>query len=168
MLGSFRWRLVFECTVPSLFRTIARGEIVDARTNLIAKIRAQGLPSPDRPLPIVPLEDFFTGNNDFGSIGCNLANHPGPQWFFRTLKEIRDRPTVQNVLVEINEVVEEDPQAWPFSDRVYILTSASREDVKEWVTKLQPDEVEPAWTNGLPANAPVLPNGTKAYAVWWD
>jgi hypothetical protein len=114
------------------------------------------------------LEDFFTGNNDFGSIGCNLADHPGPQSFFRTLKEIRDRPTVQDVLVEINEVMEEDPQTWPFSDRVYILTSASREDVKDWVAKLEPDEVELGWNNDLPANAPVLQKGMKAYAVWWD
>jgi hypothetical protein len=46
---------------------------MNARKNLTAKLRAQGLPSPDRPLPIVPLEDFFAGNNDYGSIGCNLG-----------------------------------------------------------------------------------------------
>lgn len=68
---------------------------MDARTNLIAKIKAQGLPSADRPLPIVSLEDFFTGNNEYGSIGCNLADHPGPQLFFKVLKEIRARSTVQ-------------------------------------------------------------------------
>jgi hypothetical protein len=140
---------------------------VDARTNLIAKLRVQGLPSPDRPLPIVPLEDFFAGNDDYGSIGCNLANHPGPQAFFKALKEIRDRPAVQ-VLVEINEVVEEGPQTWPFSDRVYILTSDSPEHVKEWVAKLQPDEVAPGWANGLPANAPVLQKGMEVYAIWLD
>lgn len=141
---------------------------MDPRTNLVAKIIAQGLPSHDRPLPIVPLEDFFVvGNDDFGSIGCNLVDHSGPQVFFKKLKEIRDRPTVQDVLVEINEVAE-DPQTWPFSDRIYILTSSSLEDVKEWVATLQPDEVERGWAKPLPTNAPALQKATNVYAVWWD
>ena len=116
------------------------------------------------------LEDFFTENGDYGSIGCNLSAHPGPLAFFKTFKEIRDRAAVQDVFVEINEMVgdEEDPQTWPFSDRVYILTSARLEDVKEWVAKMQPDEVDEGWGNGVPANAPTLRNGVKVYGIWWD
>jgi hypothetical protein len=74
---------------------------------LVNRIKAQGLRSPDRPLPVVKLEEFFTGNDDYGSIGCNLSPPLGPQYFCKRLNEIRERSNVHDVLVEINEVVEE-------------------------------------------------------------
>ena len=73
----------------------------EKRLRLIEAIRRQGLPSPDAPLPVVTLEQFFDGNDDLGSIGCNLIDHPGTASFFATLRAIRDRPNVHNVLVEI-------------------------------------------------------------------
>ena len=105
---------------------------MDARTALIAKIRPQQLSTAGL-LPTVSLEDFFSENYDSGSIGCNLAQHPGPQEFFRVLQEIRSRPDVQDVLVAVSEVVEQDRETWPFSDTVYIFASAGREDVTNWV-----------------------------------
>ena len=88
------------------------------RDSLIEKVRAQCHPdqfSRDEPLPVVGLEDFFDGNDDDGSIGCNLLEneHPGPEGFYTVLKAIRSRPEVQDILVEVYEV--EDGQ-WPFSE----------------------------------------------------
>lgn len=141
---------------------------MEHRQKLIEKIKTIGLPAPGRPLPLVSLEDFFTGNEDYGSIGCNLGEHPGPQLFFEHLKGIRARHDVQDVLVEINEVEEADEEMWPFSDRVYILTNAPEEEVVSWTAPLMADEVEAGYAYGQPSSAPELQAGMKVYGVWWD
>ena len=142
---------------------------MDYRRVLIEKLKRTGLPGTVGPLPVVSLEDFFIGNEDYGSIGCNLPEHPGPQFFFEKLREIRARADVQDVLVEIQEVEEDDESMWPFSDRVYILSSAAREEVADWVASLMPDEIEEGAAYGEPpASAPHLQAGMKVYGVWWD
>jgi hypothetical protein len=83
------------------------------RKELIERIKQRGLPSPDRPMPLVTLEEFFVGNDDYGSIGCNLTPMLGPRFFFERLKFILSQANVQDVLVEVAEVVEEDPATWP-------------------------------------------------------
>jgi hypothetical protein len=139
----------------------------DLRRELIRKVQAQGLPSSEAPLPVVSLEDFFLGNSDCGSIGCNLSNNPGPQVFFKSLKAVRDDDSVQEILVEVNEIVE-DAQTWPFADRVYLLSSAAIDQVRSWLMPLRPDEVSEGWANGIPPAAPALKPGVKVYAAWWD
>jgi hypothetical protein len=139
---------------------------VNARDALIRRIKALAL-SPDQP-PLVTLEEFFDGNEDYGSIGCNLSAHPGPQFIYRTLRDIRSRPNVQDVLVEIAEVEEQDSTMWPFSERVYILTTAIREQVAEWAVGLQPDEIEDGFAFGRTPSAPTLEAGMNVYGLWWD
>jgi hypothetical protein len=143
---------------------------MDHRQQLIELIRKQGLPSPDgvTPLPVVSLEFFFEGNDDYGSIGCNLADHPGPQRFLEVLAAIRARPDVQDVLVEIHEVEELDPTMWPFSERVYILSSAEQGSVVEWLTELHPDAVEEGYAAGRPTAAPDTTPPYRVWAAWWD
>lgn len=87
--------------------------------------------------------------------------------FYETLRKIRDDPSVQDVVVEVNEVVD-DPQTWPFSDRVYILSSASVGDVRAWLSPLRPDDVTEGWANDTPPAAPSPRLGVKVYAAWWD
>ena len=139
----------------------------EKREKLIEKIKEQGLPLTDRPLGLVSVEDFFTGNDDVGSIGCNLSCHPGVEFFVCVFESIRTKDPVQDVLVEVNEVVEDD-HTWPFSDTVYILTRASIEDVRSWVAPLQPDDISEGWAHGVPPGAPRLLKGVRVYAVWWD
>jgi hypothetical protein len=141
---------------------------VNKRDTLIKKIRSQGLPSFSDPLPVVSLEDFFEGNEDYGSIGCNLLEHPSPQRFFEHLLAIRSRSDVQDVLIEIFEVEESDSTIWPFSERVYVLTSASTEDVADWMKPLEPDEIEVGYFQDKPPAAPELREGMRVYAAWWD
>ena len=143
---------------------------MDHRQQLIELIREQGLPSPDgvTPLPVVSLEAFFMGNEDLGSIGCNLPEHPGVARFFELLAAIRARPNVQDVLVEIYEVEESDPSMWPFSDRVYILTAADRDTVAEWVAELEPDAIEEGYAAGRPPAAPETKPPNQVWAAWWD
>ena len=133
---------------------------------MIAKIEAQGAPSPDSEV-VVSLEDFFTGNDDLGSIGCNLGDEQPPiSEFYRVLKVIRSRPEVQDVLVRIYEY--DDPSSWPYTDAVYIITSAPPEKVAEWVAPLKPDEVHPEWMYGKPPAAPEAESGMTPHTVWWD
>ena len=143
------------------------------RLALIEAIKLQGLPAEclerEKPLPLVSLEEFFIGNDAYGSIGCNLCDeHPGPQGFYEQLLRIRERPEVQDVLVEIHEVEEKDETMWPFSDRVYIVTKATKEEVAKWMLPLHPDEIEEGFAFGLPANWPTLRPNMNVFGAWWD
>lgn len=168
------------------------------REQLFAKIKSQR-ESGER-LPLVSLEEFFEGNDDYSSIGCNLDMpsapsapaasgwfqrmlsakpakqvapsgphwpHPGPQGFYQILRTIRERPDVQDVLVEISnaDVSEGD---WPFSEWVYVLTAASFEDVEAWAACIFPTEVSESYSGEKPVLAPDLLPGYQAYALWWD
>jgi hypothetical protein len=137
------------------------------RQNLVERIKMLGLCCSDRPLPLVTLEEFFVGNDDFGSIGCNLTPMLGPQMFFERLNSIRSQPNVQDVFVEISEVAE-DPTTWPFADRVYILTSGTPDEIKRWTADLQPDSIQEGLLYGKPFSVPELRPGFKCYGVWWD
>jgi hypothetical protein len=120
-----------------------------ALTDLLAEIERQGDGA------AVSLELFFDGNDDLGSIGCNLIEHPGIGTFARVLRAVRVRSDVEDVLVAISEVMPDGE--WPFSHTVYVLTEAPVGDVAEWTADLEPDEVdEDEW------------NGRHAVVLWWD
>jgi len=137
---------------------------VTDRERLVEKITSQNL----RPGEVVvTLEDFFAGNNDRGSIGCNLGNaQPAISEFYSTLCDIRSKPSVQDVLVRICEY--DNPSAWPYGDTVYVITSANIEEVRQWVAPLKPDEVYAEWMYGPPPKAPSLASGMNPYSIWWD
>lgn len=113
---------------------------------------------------LISLNEFFDGNDDEGSIGCNLSRHPGVPTFRSVLQRVAARMDVQNVLVQVNEV---DPGfgAWPFSDVVYVVGDIEQEVLKQELAVLEPDEVEPM-TKDLPA--PFPGSATKIFFVWWD
>jgi hypothetical protein len=140
------------------------GAAMTARERLIAKIESQKARPGDA---VVSLDDFFVGNSDRGSIGCNLGkDQPALSVFYDTLRAIRAMREVQDVLVRICEY--DAPDAWPYSDTVYILTSAALEDVQQWLAPLKPDEVYAGWMYGAPPKAPQLGAGMTPYSVWWD
>lgn len=71
------------------------GAMATDRKNLLSKIAAQGARPGDI---VVSLEDFFTGNDDRGSIGCNLGEEQPPiETFFQVSRDIRSRPGVQDL-----------------------------------------------------------------------
>jgi hypothetical protein len=152
--------------IPEPPKKKPRADNESARSELIRRINAQGFSSSDGPAPVVALEDFFEGNNDEGSIGCNLSDHPGVDCFYAVLKRVRGRKNVQDVLVEISDV--EDEPGWPFSERIYILTSASTDDVEDWLSDLQPNEVDEGYAFGVPKAAPKLKRGMRVVNAWWD
>jgi hypothetical protein len=134
---------------------------------LLARIRSQrDFKDYTAPDPIVSLEEFFTGNEDLGSIGCNLTRHPGMQSFYAELKTIRSRPDVQGVFVAIHET--DADTIWPFSECVYILTSAPTKEVSRWMQKLEPSEISEGWLYKQPSDAPKLKDGIRPVSCWWD
>ncbi|MDT2046527.1 hypothetical protein [Priestia flexa] len=135
------------------------------KENLLESIYKQGYPDAQT-APLVSLEEFFEGNEDEGSIGCNLIDHPGVSFFYEVLLEIRNKENVQDVFVEIMEV--EDEEYWPFSERIYVLTDAKVAEVKQWMSILEPDEIDEGYAFGKPSAAPELKLGYHVIGAWWD
>jgi hypothetical protein len=140
---------------------------IGKRNELIEKIKMIGLPDDMEETPVVSLEDFFAGNDDLGSIGCNLINHPGIDCFFNLLAKIRSRPDVEDVLVGIYEVEEEDTTMWPFSEQVFIISNASENDISDWVKYLEVDDIS-VESPTIIKPSPDLPNNYKLFQLWWD
>lgn len=122
--------------------------------------------------PVVSLEAFFEGNDDRASIGCNLTPHPGVRTFERVLHAIRARPGVADVVVQL--VDDMGDSEWPFSDRVYVITTTSAKAVHEWAAELSPDpwaedELQ-TWLGSKvpPPGAPLVPEGFSVVCLFWD
>ncbi len=120
-----------------------------------------------QPRPLVTLEEFFEGNNDPGSIGYNLLDPPEPREFYILLLEIRKRPGVGDVRIEIKQL--EDPKDWPCTDTIWVITTASLPEVRSWFPKrLAPSEL----MEGLEASPYSVenysvPKGMRAVRVWY-
>lgn len=117
--------------------------------------------------PALSIEEFFDGNEDLGSIGCNLDPHPGIERFRSVFEQILNRTDVADVRLPVTEFIE--GLDWPFVDNVIVVTAVDAEDIFHACVELNPDE---AWVidraelgryDGL-----VVPKGMKAVNVWWD
>jgi hypothetical protein len=118
------------------------------------------------PEPLVSLELFFDGNDDPASMGCNLVDHPGIGVFYSTLAAIRARPDVSDVRVGISEVTDGE---WPFSDHVYVVTSAPPDEVVGWASSLRPDPASPEpWDDDLQHGWFDVPAPMHVVRLWWD
>lgn len=115
---------------------------------------------------IVVAERFFDGNDDPGSIGCNLMEHPGIGAFRDVFAALLRRPDVQAVYAQISELDPEDG-CWPFTDTVLVAGTISADELREAVSGLQPDEVGDAEQFGISPTV-AKRHGTPVLAVWWD
>jgi hypothetical protein len=127
---------------------------------LKAELAAQPMP------PIVSIERFFDGNDDLGSIGCNLIEHPGIDTFRDVLTGLLRRPDVQAVYAQVAEL-EPGDGCWPFTDTIFIVGTISLDELRGDLSSLEPDDVGSGEPFGIPTlikqkhQAPVL-------AAWWD
>ncbi|MEZ5998898.1 MAG: hypothetical protein R3B98_09415 [Hyphomonas sp.] len=119
-----------------------------------------------RDLPLVTLEEFFAGNDDAGSIWCNVMCAPEPDEVFERLKSIRDREDVADVRIMVTQY-DGGREEWPFSDTIFFVTSASEGDVRAWLgDEYQPNEV---WVDEFKRAERIdVPEGMAAIAAWWD
>ena len=109
---------------------------MNAKERLLDIIQKQ--PEAPRGDAIVTIDEFFTGNEDLGSIGCNLSRHPGLAIFRKRLEEIKARPDVEAVWLKIYDWDEGD---WPFSENVIIQGRIEEDEVKRLAELLQPSEI---------------------------
>lgn len=76
----------------------------------------------------VPLECVFDGNDDEGSIGCNLYPHPGLASLFTQFAQFRDNPIVR-LYIEIHEMPS-DSNSWLYAERAYAIGDVDRAAVE--------------------------------------
>lgn len=121
---------------------------------------------PETPRALLTLDEFFEGNTDAGSIGCNLPNPPEPKTFYTLFKSISQRPDVKDIRVQISDM---NDMEWPFSDTVYIMTSASPEEVFTWFPEdLRPDETFSGFGVAQSHEPYQVPSGVQPVGCWWD
>jgi hypothetical protein len=119
----------------------------------------------DTPRPLLSLAEFFDGNNEIGSIGCNLLPTPDPKDFYELFRAIALRSDVADVRVQVTQF---DVPEWPFSDTVYVMTTATDEEVMGWFpASMKPDETWGGFVEQ--AYEPyVVPDGMHPIGCWWD
>lgn len=118
------------------------------------------------PRPLLTLAEFFDGNDVDGTIGCNLNPPPSPAEFYELLKGIAARPGVADVRVQVTMF---DAPEWPFSDTVWVITSASPKEVASWFDEsVRPDECISGWQDGVAVEPCAVPAGMKPIMCWWD
>jgi len=139
---------------------------------LYTKIREDHARFPDAP-PVVPLDDFFTGNTDEECIAPNQwgDGRPPLEEFYRRFAEIQRRPNVSAVLVGIHgdwEYNQKHENLWVPAENIHIYTDATAEEVTEWISGLASDGAGEGWPYGEHPSAPPLPAGHKVMTVFWD
>lgn len=118
------------------------------------------------PRPLLTLGEFFEGNQDEGSIGCDLPDVPEPREFHEVFRRLRGRPDVVDVRVQVTSW--DDPGSWPFSDTVWVVTSPAPYDIQHRLGKrLYADLAKVGWLDD-PMERIEIPDGMAPTWIWWD
>lgn len=116
---------------------------------------------------LVPIAEYFDGNDDPGSIGCNLAKHPGIAAFRDILVGLTKRPDVAAVYALISEV-DPGPDCWPFTDIILVIGAIAAATLAQLLKPLQPDEVGMASDFANVPQEIVTQHPGPMLAAWWD
>jgi hypothetical protein len=127
---------------------------------LKAELTAQAEPQ------VVAIDRFFDGNDDLGSIGCNLVPHPGIPRFRTVLTGLLARSDVEAVYAQVSELDPGDG-CWPFAETVLVVGSVPADELRTTVGELQPDKVGAAEVFEVP---PVVADRHRSpvLIIWWD
>ena len=115
---------------------------------------------------LVPIRQFFDGNDDLGSIGCNLTEHPGIKAFGEIFTNLSARSDVEAIYAKISEI-DPGPESWPFSDTIIVFGEIPLEELKLSLAYLQADEIVPAEEFGVELDV-IARHSSPALLVWWD
>ena len=141
---------------------------MDALQRITERVYRNGDPNEvATPRPLLTIEEFFEGNTDAGSIGCNIyPEPPAPEQFYAFFQRIAARADVKDIRVRVTDVNEGE---WPFADTVYVMTSASPNEVMSWFDDaMKPDETWEGFRADEAYEPYVVPQGVRAVACWWD
>lgn len=134
----------------------------DKRLELLRLIIAQ--PEHVAGLALVTPNEFFDGNDDLGSIGCNLARHPGLACFRHVLDRLLALPTVDQVWLQIYDIDEGD---WPFSENVLVFGNITTGQVEPFASEIFPSEIDEMQIDWTPSRDARL-EGRRYVNLWWD
>lgn len=135
---------------------------IEKRNRLVEKLAKQ--PEPQ----LILVKEFFDGNDDLGSIGCNLDEHPGIDSFRVTFEKLAERSDVEAVYAQVAEL-EPGEDSWPFCDIIIVIGSISSEDLQSELIGLQPDEVGTSSDFiGPETLAGRNPRDLPVLVAWWD
>ena len=138
----------------------------EKRTQLIAAIKALGYSTGGNRV-LVTRSQFFDGNDDPGSIGCNLIpEHPGVAAFDSAFRKIENMDGVAGVYFAITEINETYDDIWLFTDTAWIITRLTPSAFESFLRPLEPDEI--GFSNEQFANPPAITEGYRLVQVWWD
>jgi len=70
---------------------------------------------------IVTIELFFDGNDDTGSIGWNLPEHPGVDAFRDLLTGLQRSPDVLAIYARMVEMDAGEDDCWPSTDIIFVV-----------------------------------------------
>lgn len=120
------------------------------------------------PRPLVSLELFFEGNDDYASIGYNLPEPPHPQDFYELLKTMRERDDVHDIIIEVKDLEDED--GWPSTDTIWFIVRGNDFDVLDaFPERMRPDEVVEGFENStMSVEVYEIPDGCRALGAWYD
>jgi len=138
----------------------------EKRKRLIETAKAHGYIGMAPPRVLVTRSEFFDGNDDVGSIGCNLNEHPGVAAFDVAFRQVESMDGVAGVYLAITEIDETYDSIWPFTDTACIVTRLAAPAFESVLRPLEPDEIAP--NDELFANPPEIPAGHQLIRVWWD
>lgn len=132
------------------------------RRELIRLIRSQ--PEHEAGRALVKPCEFFDGNDDLGSIGCNLPRHPGLGYFRRVLEKLATTVSVDEIWLQIYDIDEGD---WPFSENILAFGDVSVADIEPIATEISPSEIEEMEMEWTPTRDASL-EGRRYVNMWWD
>ncbi|EEF62114.1 hypothetical protein [Pedosphaera parvula] len=136
------------------------------RKQLIEIAKSRGYTDMAPPRVLVTRQEFFDGNDDDGSIGCNLIEHPGIATFDAAFRQVEEMDRVAGVYLAITEIDETYDGIWPFTDTALIVTRLPAAVFEPLFRPLQPDEI--ASSDESFANPPEIPAGYQLIRAWWD
>ena len=113
---------------------------------------------------MVKPNEFFDGNDDLGSIGCNLPRHPGLDYFRRVLDRTLTLPSVDQIWFQIYDIDEGD---WPFSENILVFGDVTTAEVEALASEIAPSEIDEMRMDWTPSRDASL-EGRRYLNMWWD
>ncbi|MDF9832114.1 hypothetical protein M2103_000322 [Ereboglobus sp. PH5-5] len=142
------------------------------REKLLAKLQQLHAQAPDK-LPVVTLDEYFSGNTEEGCIAPNQVGYGRPSLadLYKRFQTIEQRPEVQGVFVGMHsewDMALEDSATWPAAENIHILANATQDAVAAWIDGLEADGVIEGWPYGEHPSAPKPKPGFQVFTVCWD
>jgi hypothetical protein len=137
---------------------------------LIQKVKDIQRDSPKDKEIVITVDDYFDGNDESCCTILANAGQSSSATFERFLRQIKNRDDVSNMFIRFYSYDDalDDPDSWINSDTVFVVTSASFEEVERWFESMEPSSVEEETDLSQFANLPSILSGHKLIAVWWD